>query len=158
MRPAEAKANNKAAWISVPRAEHHGCGVLVPHPPSPLQLGSRFTSVAMPSLYRSLLLLVTLLLIIPLPPCPKLRNTGEHGAATSPTRCFWNKPPGYRLAPGGDGSASARACQFLSSSIILGHCIFRKCSLLFEITFVTPMFLCQTQEEEWKGVCLSFMF
>lgn len=57
-------------------------------------LGSQFASVTTASLCRSPLLLVTLSLVVPLPPCLKLGIAGEHGASTHPSRCCCSKAPG----------------------------------------------------------------
>lgn len=43
---------------------------------------------------------------------------------------------------------------FLQAALILSCGIIGKSSVLFQIVFVTPVFMCQTQENEWKDLCL----
>lgn len=140
----DARANHKPACISVPGAGHHSCAVPVPRPLLPQSPWAALAGV---------LCCLSLSLIIPL--CLKLRVTGERAASTDPNRCCSSKVlPITCLLPGGHGSVSAWVSHFfLSSSITTGHCIFRERSLLLAIAFVTPMFLCQTRENKWKGVC-----
>lgn len=129
-----------------------------------LQPESRFISVSMASLCRSPLLLVTLSLIIHLPLCPELTVSMLQPQVRADASGIRAQATTWLLETFQECvcSASAQVSHFLSSSIIQGHCIFRKCLLLFDsyvcCIFVIPMFLCQAQEKEWKPVCAFSMF
>lgn len=48
--------------------------------------------------------------------------------------------------------------HFLWAALVLSCGIIGKSSVLFGIVFVTPVFMCQTQENEWKDLSLFLIF